>query len=319
MIDIKKALHIVQSKQWGEFKTKMGTPAVKVGDIQFTKHKIPLTGYFIGYAPRVNFYMQSFSCKELETVCRQEKCIAIRFDVPNVIRKEGANGEYKHMIEDLNKIMRRSPRSTFAKQNVILNLDKPEGELSQNLHSKTRYNVKLAFKQGVKVIKDNTDKGFDVFYGLHSNTAKRQGFFPHSKTYYKRVFETLSKYKMVDILTAYHEKDALASWMLFNNKGVLYYPYGGSSVVKRQYMASNLLAWEAIKLGKRLNCKLFDMWGATDNEKDPYWGFTKFKLGYGGELVNYIDSHDYVVNYNLYKLFNVSYGVFWKLAKLIKR
>jgi len=63
---------------------------------------------------------------------------------------------------------------------------------------------------------------------------------------------------------------------------------------------------------------LFDMWGATNNEKDPWWGFTRFKLGYGGELVKYVDSYDLVLNKPVYYLFNLAYKVFWFVVKLFK-
>ena len=46
-------------------------------------------------------------------------------------------------------------------------------------------------------------------------------------------------------------------------------------------------------------------------------GYTKFKLGYGGELVGFMDSHDFVINRTIYKAFNVTYGLFWKLKRAI--
>ena len=117
---------------------------------------------------------------------------------------------------------------------------------------------------------------------------------------------------------AYFEDKAQATWMLLNYKDTIYYPYGGSVTENRSLMASNLMAWEAIKLGKRLGCRMFDMWGATNKRDHPYWGFTKFKLGYGGELFEYIDSYDFVVN-PLYYLFNLTYGAFWKLQDMRRK
>lgn len=312
-------IHIVQTPPWGEFKTKMGTPNVRVGDLQFTKHKIPGLPYFVGYAPRANFYKQKFSFRELKEVAKHENCIVIRFDVPNVVEEDTKSKQYMSLMGDLKKYCVKSPKSTFAKYNVLLNLNQPEEKLMENLHPKTRYNIKLSAKHGVKVDKDNSTAGFETFYKLHKDTAKRQGFLPHSEKYYKVAFETLKSYNMANILIAHHNNTPLAAWMLFNDTQTLYYPYGGSAIEGRNLMPSNLLCWEAIKLGLQLKCKLFDMWGAANDPDDPYWGFTKFKLGYGGELVKYIESYDLIVNAPIYNLFNFSYGLFWKIVKLVKK
>ena len=66
---------------------------------------------------------------------------------------------------------------------------------------------------------------------------------------------------------------------------------------------------------------MFDMWGAANdpkNEKDPWFGFTNFKLKFGGEFVEYIESYDYVVNKPVYMLFNFAQKIRWKILKLIK-
>ena len=67
---------------------------------------------------------------------------------------------------------------------------------------------------------------------------------------------------MARLLIAFYQNEPLTAWMLFNFKDTLYYPYGGSTKTHPEVMANNLVAWEAVKLGKRLNLKKFDMWGA---------------------------------------------------------
>ena len=308
-------VHIVQSKEWGDFKTLMKTKSVKVGDIQFTKHKIPKLPYYIAYAPKVNFLKQQIDWEELKKIAKQENCIMVRFDVPNNILS--ITDETQDLISDLKNKCKLSPRSTFSRHNVVLDISKDTDELLKNASQKTRYNIKLAEKKGVIVKVENNENGIKIFNDLMEETAKRQGFFPHSRNYYQKCFETLNKNNMANILIAYYNNVPLAAWMLFNKDDVLYYPYGTSSNEHRNLMPSNLLAWEAIKLGKSLNCTIFDMWGAVNVESSPWWGFTKFKLGYGGVLVEYIDSYDLVINDTVYNLFNTAYSLFWKLKKII--
>ena len=67
--------HIVQSQECGEFKTKYGTPAIRVGNVQYTIHKIPLLGYKYAYCPKVNPF--EIQWPELLDSLNQNKCFAI--------------------------------------------------------------------------------------------------------------------------------------------------------------------------------------------------------------------------------------------------
>jgi len=101
----------------------------------------------------------------------------------------------------------------------------------------------------------------------------------------------------------------------------LYYPYGGSTAEERNVQSSCLVGWEAIRLGKKLGCKLFDMWGATEdmsNKSDPYYGFSVFKEKFGSKHVEYIPSYDFVVNEPVYKMFTAANNLRWKVLNLLK-
>ena len=113
---------------------------------------------------------------------------------------------------------------------------------------------------------------------------------------------------MARVLIGSYKKTPLTAWMLVNFKDTFYYPYGGSSNLHRDVMSNNLVAWEAIKLGKKLNLKHFDMWGALGpkaSPNDPWMGFHRFKQGYGGRLVRYIGTYDIVFNDPLYWAFTI--------------
>lgn len=311
--------HIVQSSQWGKFKTKMGTEAIAVGDtkkIQYTKHKIPFVNAYMAYAPKVNPFDIDF--KLLKESLENEECIAINFDVPNIM--VGSPDE-ENAIKALKKYCKKSPKDTFAKSNVILDLSASEDEILSNMHKKHRYNIKLAEKKGVYAKIAESKEDFDIFYKLLEETSQRQKYYIHSKEYYESAWDTLRDENMCQILIAMHEDTPLASWMLFNYEDTLYYPYGGSSNEKKHLQASTFIAWEAIKLGKSLNLKTFDLWGASkdpNDETDDWHGFTNFKLRLGGKHVTYIDSFDYLVNDSMYLMFNTANSLRWKILNLIK-
>lgn len=66
-------------------------------------------------------------------------------------------------------------------------------------------------------------------------------------------------------------------------------------------MANNLIMWEAIKLGKKMEAKTFDLWG-----REPGKGFTRFKEGYSPKVVEFLGTWDLVTSplYCLYRMVN---------------
>ncbi|MBU1016783.1 MAG: peptidoglycan bridge formation glycyltransferase FemA/FemB family protein [Patescibacteria group bacterium] len=303
--------HIVQSPAWGEVKTMLGTKSVRTKNgVQFTLHKIPMLNKNFGFCPKVS--PSEIDWNDIKKLGKDNNCVCIRFDTPN-----SAKGQFS---EKFKKYCVKAPKNTFAQKTLFLDLTKSEETLLKEMHSKTRYNIRLAPKKEVVVKEANKEK-LPIFLKLQKETAKRQGFYIHNDHYFKTVFEELSKRDMAKLLIAYKEDTPLTAWLLFVYKEVIYYVYGGSSEEYKNLMPSNLMAWEAIKLGKSLNCKYFDMWGIADNpenSKDPWYGFTKFKLGFGGNIVEFEDSWDLVLEPLPYKLFNMAEKIRWVLLKFKK-
>jgi len=313
--------HIVQSTTWGKFKTAMRTPAVQVGGVQFTLHRIPKTPYFFGYCPKVD--PQKIDFDKLQNTARKHHCALVRFDIPNILKTDSQAEKYAALFR---QHCSPAPQDTFAKHTILLDLTPNEETLFKNLHSKARYNTRLAQRKGVIVEEMTNQAGLKIFLQLQRETARRQGFFIHPDRYFETMLDILGPKKMVRILVARvrdTEQDIpLVAWILFRHEGVLYYPYGGSSTQFKNFMASNLMMWETIKLGKKLNCKLLDLWGATPPNApctDPWQGFTDFKLKYGGQRVEFLDSYDLVINRPIYHLFNLADQLRWVLLNLKRK
>ncbi len=308
--------HIVQSPEWAEFKTAYGTKMVKCGELFYSKHRLPFSSYYVAYCPKVNPW--TIDWETLTDSLKNENCVSINFDVPNVLK---ATEEENLATDIFGYRCQKSARETFASNTILVDLTKSEDGLLSNMHPKHRYNLKLAQRHGVTVERVKNQEGFEEFFNLLYATSQRQRYYIHPKHYYQKAWEVLSQKNLCHILTAKYNGVGLSSWMLFTYQGVLYYPYGGSSEKFQNYFPSNLLGWEAIRLGKSLGCHTFDMWGAAKNpndQTDPWWGFTNFKLKFGGQLVEFMNSYDYVVNEKIYKMFNLANDIRWKILKLIR-
>lgn len=315
---INKNLHPLQSLEWGKFRKKTGIKVVRINNLQLTIHSLPHTKYTIGYFPKG----PDIDKKMLDTLLeigKKENCIFIQLE-PNVKKIDNKKYKLKNLFP--------SSRPLFTKYTFILDLTKPEDELLKNMNSKTRYNTKLAEKKGVKIIEDNSDKAFEEYLRLTKETTQRQNFYAHSEKYHRLMWETLRQAQgkpinfdklSAHLLKATYNNETLVTWIVFILGGTLYYPYGASSTKHREVMASNLMMWETIKFGKKIGLKNFDMWGAlgpNPDSNDPWYGFHKFKEGYGARHVEFVGSYDYVLNKKLYFIYNILNNVRWIILKL---
>lgn len=297
--------HVMQSWEWGEFRKSLGLPLLRYGvfekgklvtAFQLTLHKIPFTNQFVGYLPKGPLPDKTLATA-LEQIGKEQNCAFIKLE-PDVEASTPIYSVYPKFLP--------SPKPMFSKHNFILDLTPSEDDLLKQMHPKTRYNLRLAEKKGVVVEERTDDKALAIYLKLYFETTARQAFLGHNREYHKKVWETLKNAGMGKILIAFYQKKPLTAWMLFNFKDKLYYAYGGSSVEHKEVMSNNLVAWEAIKLGKKLKLNYFDMWGALGPDadpKDPWYGFHRFKQGYGGRLVEYIGTFDLVFNDPLYWAF----------------
>lgn len=308
---LRNIIHPLQTKAWGEFREKTGVKVVHGKDWQVTIHPLPHTPWTIGYFPKGPMPDKKM-VEELKQIGHGNNCIFIQLE-PNI---EAGTRQWA-LGNSLG--LRPSVKPLFTKYNFILDLTKSEEELLKNMHPKTRYNIRIAEKHGVEVREETNDKGFKTYLKLYFETTRRQHYFGHTEKYHRLMWETLKEKGIARILIAYYKKVPLTAWMLFKVGDVLYYPYGGSSVEYRNVMSNNLVAWEVIKLGKKLGCKSFDMWGALGpdaDSKDPWYGFHKFKQGYGGRLVEYVGSYDLVLNPTLYWAFHLIDKLRWLLLRI---
>ncbi len=315
--------HPLQSIEWGEFRKKTGVKVIRTNGIQMTIHKIPHVPWTIGYIPKGPLPTPDM-ISNLKKIGRQEKCIFIQLE-PNIEKNQEPNWK-----------LRKAAHPLFTKYTFILDLTKSEEELLKAMHPKTRYNIKVAVKHGVKITEDNSDEAFETYLKLTEETTKRQRFYAHTQKYHRLMWETLrfTQGKLnTDSLTAHlflanyrpttndQQPITLAAWILFVYKDTLYYPYGASSSLHRETMASNLMMWEAIKFGKKLGLKKFDMWGALSenpNKNDPWYGFHKFKEGYGPKHIEFIGSFDLVINPILYQIYKIADKIRWTFLKIKK-
>lgn len=321
--------HPLQSYEWGEFREKTGIKVLRVGFYEgeklvagftLTLHPVPKTKWNIGYLPKGSMPTHE-QLKTLHDLGKKHNCIFIQLE-PNERYSQEAESQL------LKLGLKKAAHPLFTKYTFILDLTLTEDELMKNLHPKTRYNIRIAQKHNVTVSEKNTPDAFETYLRITDETTRRQKFYAHSESYHKIQWETLPHlctppYNQLSshLLVANYNMKTLVTWILFVFKDTLYYPYGASTSEHRETMASTLMMWEAIKFGKKLGLKKFDMWGALSPEPDPldpWFGFHRFKQGFRPEHVEFVGSYDLILNHVLYILYKISDKLRWLYLKITK-
>ena len=188
----------------------------------------------------------------------------------------------------------------------LIDLNKTEETLLAEMHSKTRYNARLAERHGV-IVRLGTDQDIARYIALEEETAKRDGFKPLSASYVERLFKALSPEGLIRLRLAEKEGVLLAASIEAVSADTTTYLFGASSSEQREAMAPFALHLNAILSAKAEGKHWYDLWGCNpDDERDvffkPGWkGITRFKSGWGGELVRYEGTWDLPANETLYR------------------
>lgn len=291
------ASHPLQTKAWGEFRREWGNEIVETDYGIIIVNRLP-RGLGVGTFIKGPMPTPAMLAK-LKKLGQERKLIFIKIEPDYVIKKGGITcADEKKIIRELREANAVPGKTLFTPTTFWIDLTGDEEELMRSFHSKTRYNIRYAQRKGVRIMEDNSDKAFGTYLRLMRQTVKRQRFFAHNEAYHQLMWQHLQPTGIAHLLLAKHQKKVLTAWIVFVWKDFLYYPYGASSSEKQNLQANSLMLWEAIRFGKGLNLKTFDLWGREEGK-----GFTRFKEGFNPQIVEFLGTWDLVINKPAYQLY----------------
>lgn len=315
--------HPLQTCEWGEFRKGWGNEVVKfqigsgenIKSIQVIFSKIPHTNFKIGTVLKSSTPSKEL-IDELKVIGEKENAVFIKLE-PGTGYLQQQSSERGKQTKNLIKLGLVEGKTLFTPTTFWIDLTKSEDQLLKSFHPKTRYNIRYAQKQGVEVVEDNTDEAFENYLKLTKETMQRQGFYAHSEKYHRLMWKHLHTKPITNgqkpiarLLVAKYNQEIITAWIVFTWKDFLYYPYGASTDKYKNVQSNSLMMWGAIKFGKKLGLKTFDLWGREEGK-----GFTKFKEGFNPQVVEFLGSWDLVTNPLLYKIYKLSDSIRWKILR----
>ena len=183
-----------------------------------------------------------------------------------------------------------------------------EDDVLKGMNQQWRRNIKKAAKSGVEVVRgERVD--LKAFHDLYAHTAARDHFTPRPGSYFETMYDALNGDDdgRLTVWLARHEGDLVAATIAIRVGNHAWYSYGASSTEKRDVRGSNAVQWEMIRDALAAGAHVYDLRGITEtlDPEDSHVGLIQFKVGTGGEAVEYAGEWDLPLNRPLHKAFEL--------------
>lgn len=223
---------------------------------------------------------------------------------PQAVEGGFAAGQPRHVFQ----VPLRHPDGTARTEDDVL----------KGMNQLWRRNIKKAAKEGVEVTSVGGSSGSEgavgdddlrAFHDLYVHTAERDHFTPRPLGYFRTMVDALGTEDpdRLRLWFARHEGDLVAATIAIRVGAHAWYSYGASSTAKREVRGSNAVQWAMLRDALAAGADVYDLRGITDtlDADDPHAGLIQFKVGTGGEAVEYAGEWDLPLSKPLYKAFSV--------------
>ncbi|OGG05866.1 hypothetical protein A2872_02600 [Candidatus Gottesmanbacteria bacterium RIFCSPHIGHO2_01_FULL_42_12] len=154
--------------------------------------------------------------------------------------------------------------------------------LNLNIPKDTRYEIRKS--QNTKLLIKVTDD-IDGFYKMLQETMRIGHWEIPIKREVTNLYKAFKPYNSAILMTQH--SGCLMIW----DKDTAHYMYAANTTSGLKLGAAYLTLWDAIKFCQKKGLKYLDLEGIYDerfpSENKNWQGFTKFKMGWGGEVVEY--------------------------------
>ena len=189
--------------------------------------------------------------------------------------------------------------------------------LLAGMNQQWRRNIRKSAKDGV-VVRLGSRADLSAFHGIYVETAERDQFTPRPLGYFERMWDALTGEAPelgappaprgaggLRLYLADHEGDLVAGTTMVQVGEHAWYSYGASTTRKRDVRGSNAIQWQMMRDARDSGAVIYDMRGITDtvSADDSHAGLLQFKVGTGGQAVEYLGEWDLPLKRGLYAAF----------------
>ena len=169
--------------------------------------------------------------------------------------------------------------------NIAIDLKKSADTLWKEIHSKRRYKIRKALKEGTSARELTSISDIEMMYAILNEVYNNAKLPIADISMFLTTFKFLGPRAMVKFFGAYNDEKLIGTICVLVYRKTLYDWYAGSLREYYNKYPNDLLPWEVFKWGKENGYTLFDFGGA--GRPDKKYGVRDFKKKFGGKLLNY--------------------------------
>lgn len=309
----------LQSWSWGQFQKMNGNKIFYLGG--YLNDRLVLTALIIKFTARrgtfllcphgplldpslteqiVEVYSQFTSF--IKNLAKTEK--ADWFRLNSLLENNLANAE---RLKKLGYLF--APIHQHAETTWLLNIQAAPVKLLQKMRKTTRYLINRATKEGVTIVKDNSEEGIEAFIKLHQKHAAKTNYEPFSPKYIKNLFIAFNNEEISLKFAKYNGEVEAAAVIIFAGREAAYY-LAVSENKHPQFSPAYLLQWHSILEARNKGAERYNFWGVApdENHNHPLHGVSLFKKGFGGEMLDLLHAYDLPIS--------AKYWLNWLIEKI---
>jgi peptidoglycan pentaglycine glycine transferase (the first glycine) len=322
---------IYQSYEWGEVKRAEGWDVLRlvarnertiVGSLSCLSKKLPIVPYRIYYAPRgpVIDYDSETAPEVFQAMVSYLRSSVL--DRKAVFLRISPDIHQQHPFERLvaEEGFLRVVTPILHTSTMRLDLRQDENSLLASMESRTRYDIRRATKDGVRIDADDGTEEFLVrFYQLLHATSKRNGFPIYSFDTMRTIWIAMRPKNFCRIYLSRRGDSLLSGAFVFVFGGKCIYQWGGSENQGTKVNPNQLMHWEIIRAMKAVGCTSYDFQGIPDSvsPEHPLWGIYLFKRGFGSTTVKLAGEYDLVQSRAMYAFWKALEPLYPKLKQAL--
>lgn len=301
--------HHVQTSCWARVKFTLGWKAFRVlvkdqerivAGAQLLVLPIPLAGS-IGYVTKgplisgENPELAVFVLQSIKQLARQHRCQLLAIQPPN-------NCYYlTHVLESLS--FNISPIELAPTASVVIELEHGPHLVMERMKRETRRNIGRSERAGI-VVREGGVTDLDTFYQLYLASAHRQRFLPYKRNYFDELWKHMAPQGWVALLLACYGNETVSAQLLITFGDTVTAKMVGWAGEHAKRYPNDALLWASVEWALHHGYKYFDFEG-LDMQKTlarlngtaaPTSGPDIFKCGFGGKMVLYPSTYDYLPN-----------------------
>lgn len=290
--------HFLQTDTWKAFKEKTGAAAFTYSSDHWSytayREKTPLGDYlFLPYGPTIDKKSDLKSViNHLTLFAKSSNSLFVRIEPT-----------FKITPSDIKKYHLKKTKNQNPQHTLILNITPTPDELLSNMKQNNRNLYRNYIKKGIKIKKTQDPNKISILTHLIAGVSAHNHFQAHDQDYLKSQLAS----GFATLYIAELDQKPIAASLVYDTPTTRIYAQAAADYEHRKLSAGTILVVQMIMDAKQNGQKYFDFWGITlsENPKHPWYGFTKFKKSFGGDIVTYSGTYDLPIRKIRYRLYSI--------------